>query len=56
MLEKFLYCHEALQMPEMIKQEALQLELVMESCGACKFSHTFPMEKPFKYSPLKSPS
>ena len=43
-------------MPETIKQEALQLEPLLESCGACKFPHTFPMEKPFKYSPLKLPS
>ena len=43
-------------MPETIKQEALQLEPVLESYGACKFSHTFPMEKPFNYSPLKLPS
>ena len=39
-------------MLEMIKQEALQLEPVMESYGACKFSHTFPMEKLFNYIPL----
>ena len=49
---KLIYCREAHQMPETIKQEALQLE-PMESYGACKFSHTFPMEKPFNYSPLK---
>ena len=54
MLElKILYCHEARQMPETIKQEALQLEPQLKSYGACKFSHTFPMEKPFNYSPLK---
>ena len=35
----FLYCCEARQIPEMIKQEALQLEPVLESCGTCKFSH-----------------
>ena len=46
-------CHKALQMLETIKQEALQLEPVLESYGACKFSHTFPIEKPFNYSPLK---
>ena len=40
-------------MPETIKQEALQLEPVLGSYGACKFSHTFPVEKPFNYSPLK---
>ena len=51
--QKFLYCREARQMPETIKQEALQLEPVLGSYGACKFSHTFPMEKPFNYSPLK---
>ena len=39
-------------MPEMIKQEALQLEPVLESYEACEFSNTFPMEKPFNYSPL----
>ena len=49
---KLIYCREAHQIPETIKQEALQLE-PMESYGACKFSHTFPMEKPFNYSPLK---
>ena len=43
-------------MPERMKQEALQLELVLESYGACKFFHTFPKEKPFNYSPLKLPS
>ena len=51
--QKNLYCHEACQMPKTIKEEVLQLEPVLESCRACKFSHTFPMEKPFKYSPLK---
>ena len=51
--KKNLYCREARQMPETIKQEALQLESVLESYGACKFSHTFPMEKPFNYSSLK---
>ena len=45
-------------MPETIKQKAikqktLQLEPVLESYGPCKFSHTFPMEKPFNYNPLK---
>ena len=40
-------------MPETIKQEALQLEPVLGSYADCKFSHTFPMEKPFNYSPLK---
>ena len=55
-LEKNLYCLEARQMPERMKQEALQLEPVLGSYGACKFSHTFPMEKPFNYSPLKLPS
>ena len=53
---KFLYCLAARQMPERMKQEALQLELMLGSYGACKFSHTFPMEKPFNYSPLKLPS
>ena len=43
-------------MPEMMKQEALQLEPVLGSYEACKFSHTFPMEKPFNYNPLKLPS
>ena len=52
----FLYYHEARQMPKMIKQKALQLESVLGSYGACKFSHTFPMEKPFNYKPLKLPS
>ena len=54
--QKFLYCREACQMPETIKQEVLQLEPVLERYGACKFSHTFPMEKPFKFYPLKLPS
>ena len=35
-------------MPERIKQEALQLEPALGSYQAFKFSHTFPMEKPFK--------
>ena len=39
------YC-EAHQMPEMMKQEVLQLEPVLGSYEVCKFSHTFPMEKP----------
>ena len=34
-------------MPEVIKQKALQLEPVLGSYGACKFSHIFPVEKPF---------
>ena len=37
----FLYHCEACQMPEMIKQKALQLELVLRSYGAYKLSHTF---------------
>ena len=49
----FLYHREARQMPE---QKAFQLEPVLASYGACKFSHTFPMEKPFNYKPLKLPS
>ena len=45
MLEyKKLYCREACKMLETIKQEALQLEPLLKSCGVCKFSHTFPME------------
>ena len=36
-----------------MKQEVLQLEPLLGSYGACKFSHTFPMEKSFNYSPLK---
>ena len=43
-------------MPETIIKEALQLEPAPGSYGAFKFSHTFPMEKPFKYNPLKLPS
>ena len=42
-------------MPDMIKQKALQLESVLGSNGACKCFHTFPMEKPFNYKPLKLP-
>ena len=38
-------------MPEVIKQKVLQLEAVLGSYGACKFSHTFPVEKPFNYKP-----
>ena len=53
---KILYHHEARQIPETMKQEALQLEPVLGSYGAYKFSHTFHMEKPFNYSPLKLPS
>ena len=49
----FLYHCEAHQMPEVIKQKVLQLEPVLGSYGACKFSHTFPVEKPFNYNPLK---
>ena len=48
--------HEARQMTEMMKQEALQLEPVLGSYRDCKFSHTFPMEKPFNYNYLKLPS
>ena len=51
--KKFLYHHEACQIPEMMKQELLQLEPVLGSYGDSKFSHTFPTEKPFNYSPLK---
>ena len=40
-------------MPEVIKQKALQLEPVLGSYGACKFSYIFPVEKPFNYNPLK---
>ena len=43
-------------MPEMIKLKALQLESVLGSYGAFKFSNTFPMDKPFNYKPLKLPS
>ena len=56
LLEIFLYHREACQMPETIKQKALQLEPVLGSYGACKLSRTFPMEKPFNYKPLKFPS
>ena len=51
-----LYRREARQMPERIKQEALQLEPVLGSYEAFNFSHTFPMEKPFNYNPLKLPN
>ena len=53
------HCHpqiydcEAHQILEIIKQKVLQLEPVQGSYRACKFSHTFPMEKPFNYSPLQ---
>ena len=40
-------------MLEMIKQKVLQLEPVLESYGACKFSHIFSMEKLFNYNLLK---
>ena len=56
LLKTFLYHREARQMLETIKQKALQLEPVLGNYGACKFSHTFPMEKPFNYKPLKLPS
>ena len=57
MLElKNLYCREARKMPERMKQEALRLEPALGSYGAFKFSHTFPIEKPFNCSPLKLPS
>ena len=49
----FLYHREAHQMPETIKEKALQLEPVLESYETCKFSHIFPMEKPFNCNPLK---
>ena len=52
----FLYHCETRQMPEIMKQEALQLEPVLGSYEACKFSHTFPMEKLFNYNSLKLPS
>ena len=42
---RLLYCREARQIPETMKQDALQLELVLGSYGARKFSHTFPTEK-----------
>ena len=54
--QKILYCREAHKMPERMRREALQLEPALGSYGAFKFSHTFPMEKPFNYSPLKLPS
>ena len=38
-----MHYHEAHQMPETIKQEALQLEPVLESYGAC---NAFTVEKP----------
>ena len=56
LLKIFLYHREARQMPETIKQKALQLEPVRGSCGACKFAHTFPIGKPFNYKPLKLPT
>ena len=31
-------------MPKVIKQKAIQLEPVLGSYGACKFSHIFPVE------------
>ena len=37
---------------EMIKQKLLQLEQVLGIYGACKFSHTSPMEKLSNYKPL----
>ena len=43
-------------MLEMIQQKAFQLEPVLGSYGACKFSHAFPMKKPFNYKPLQLPS
>ena len=36
---KYFYHRETHQMPGMIKQKALRLEPVLESYGACKFSH-----------------
>ena len=36
-------------MPEVSKQKVLQLKSVLGSNGACKFSHTFSMEKPLNY-------
>ena len=33
-----------------------QLEPALESYGACKFSHTFPMEKLFNYGALNLPT
>ena len=41
-IENLIY-HKACQMLEAMKQEALQLEPVLGSYGALKFSHTFPM-------------
>ena len=52
----FLYHREACQMPETIKQKVLQLGSFLGSNGFRKFSHTYPMEKPFNYEPLKLPS
>ena len=43
-------------MLKMVKQKALPLEPVKEGYRACKFSHTFPVEKPLNNNPLKLPS
>ena len=42
-------------MPETIKK-ALLLEPALESYEFSKFSNTFPVEKPFKFNPLKKPT
>ena len=47
----FLYHCEARQMPG--DNEVLQLEPVLGSYEACKFSHTFLMKKPINYNPLE---
>ena len=41
-------------MLEVIKQNGLQLDL--GNYGNCKFSHTFPVQKQFRYNPWKLPS
>jgi len=51
--EKFLYCLEALKMPQTMSEKALLLEQLQKKYEALKFCNTFPMEKPFKYNPLK---
>ena len=43
-------------MQEKIKQKTLKLEPILESYEVRKFSHAFPIEKPFNYKPLKLPS
>ena len=46
---KNLYCCEAFQMLERMKQEAVHLEPALESYQALSYPTTYPIWKPFNY-------